>query len=42
MPINSPSSTEKEARITEIVRAISQSAKEDVEISFADESHFSN
>jgi transposase len=42
MPINSPSSTEKAARITEIIGAISQFPKEDVELLFVDESHFSN
>lgn len=42
MPANSPSSIEKETRITEIVGVISQSPKEDIEILFVDESHFSN
>lgn len=42
MPIGAPSPAEKEERIMEIVEAIGKEPKEDVEILFADESHFSN
>jgi len=42
MPLNAPSSTEKKVRINEIVEKISQNKAVDIEILFADESHFSN
>ena len=42
MPLNSPSSAEKKRRIGEIVDSIKQYSPEDIEIFFADESHFSN
>lgn len=42
LPSNAPSSSEKKARVTEIVAAISKDTKTDIEILFADESHFSN
>jgi transposase len=42
LPSNAPSSSEKKARIAEIVKAISEDAETDIEILFADESHFSN
>lgn len=42
LPANSPSSDEKKARIAEIVDAISKTTETNMEILFADESHFSN
>ncbi|MBA2711591.1 MAG: IS630 family transposase [Tatlockia sp.] len=42
MPVDSPALSEKEARITEIIEAINQFPKEDIELLFVDESHFSN
>ena len=42
MPLNAPSSAEKKIKIGEIVESIKQYSPEDIEIFFADESHFSN
>lgn len=42
MPLNAPSSAEKMTKAGEIVGAIKQYAPGDIEILFADESHFSN
>uniref|UniRef100_UPI00048842C7 hypothetical protein n=1 Tax=Legionella sainthelensi TaxID=28087 RepID=UPI00048842C7 len=42
LPANAPSSTEKKARISEIVEEIRKDSGTDIEILFADESHFSN
>jgi len=42
MPLNAPSATEKEMKIGEIVETIKQYSSQDIEIFFADESHFSN
>jgi hypothetical protein len=42
MPENAPSSTEKKARIAEIVEAIGKDTASGTEILFVDESHFSN
>lgn len=42
LPSNSPSTDEKKARVAEIVDAISKTTETDMEILFADESHFSN
>lgn len=42
LPANAPSSTEKKARINEIVGEIRKESGEDIEILFVDESHFSN
>ncbi|AWN75245.1 IS630 family transposase [Legionella anisa] len=42
LPANAPSTTEKKARIREIVEEIRKDSAPDIEILFADESHFSN
>lgn len=42
LPANSPSSTEKKARVKEIVEEIGKNTATDIEILFVDESHFSN
>lgn len=42
IPLNTPSAAEKKARISKIVEEISQDKALDIEILFADESHFSN
>lgn len=42
MPANAPSSTEKKARIRDIVDKVGKNAATDIEILFVDESHFSN
>jgi transposase len=42
MPENAPSPTEKKAMVAEIVATIKQNTPEDIEVLFADESHFSN
>ena len=42
MPENAPSSSEKKARIAEIVAAIGKDSAYDTEVLFVDESHFSN
>ncbi|WP_131795877.1 helix-turn-helix domain-containing protein [Fluoribacter gormanii] len=42
LPANAPSTTEKKARVREIVEEIRKDSAPDIEIFFADESHFSN
>lgn len=42
VPENAPSAAEKKTKVNEIVDTIKQKATEDIEILFADESHFSN
>jgi transposase len=42
MPLNIPSSVTKKAKVSEIVETIKKESPEDIEIFFADESHFSN
>lgn len=42
LPENAPSTTEKKARIREIIEEIRKECASDIEILFADESHFSN
>jgi transposase len=42
LPANSPSATEKKARVKEIVEKVGKNTATDIEILFMDESHFSN
>jgi transposase len=42
IPENAPSPAEKKTKVDEIVNAIKQKVPKDIEILFADESHFSN
>jgi transposase len=42
LPLNAPSSSKKKIRVAEIVEAINKDAEANIEILFADESHFSN
>lgn len=42
LPTNSPSATEKKARVKEIVEEVGKNTATDIEILFVDESHFSN
>ncbi|MCW8398600.1 IS630 family transposase [Legionella sp. PATHC038] len=42
MPENAPSPTEKKSKVAEIVTAIKQNTPNEMEVLFADESHFSN
>ena len=42
MPENAPSSAEKKAKVSEIIDKIKENQPEELEVLFADESHFSN
>lgn len=42
MPLNAPSSAEKKAKVSEIIDKIKKNKPEELEVLFADESHFSN